>query len=144
MNRLLNITADAQIHKIDCATEDDVDEFEDNPTVGPDLNPMRPYLDSGRQTKWNYELSELFADHFQEEQEIILTKELRVMVTDMFLDRLSRLSRRWREYQSHTPEEEKNKAQRKKRLARRNTRRLDVSYPLRDFLHSDHELQALQ
>jgi hypothetical protein len=46
MNRLINITADAQIHKIDCATEDDVDEFEDNPTVGPDLNPMRPYLDN--------------------------------------------------------------------------------------------------
>ena len=50
MNWLMNITADAEIHKVDCATEEEADEFEDGQAVGPNLNPMRPYLDTGRHT----------------------------------------------------------------------------------------------
>jgi len=144
MNLLMNITADAQIHKVDCATEEEVDNFEDDPTVGPELDPMRPYLNSSKHTRWNYELSELFVDHFQEEQDLVFTKEYRVMVADMFLDRLSRLSRMWREHHTLTQLMQENKAQRTKKIARRNTRRVDVSILYVNILHSDDVLQALQ
>jgi hypothetical protein len=130
MNRLMNITADAEIHKVNCATEEEADDFEDGQTAGPELDPMRPYLDTGRHTRWNDELSELFVEHFQEEQGVMLTNKDKGTVADMFLDRLSRLSRRWREYQTLTPEAQEYKGQRRKELARRNTRRVDVSYSL--------------
>ena len=133
MNRLMNITADAEIHKVNCATEEEADDFEEGYTEGPELNSMRPYLETGRNTKWNYELCELFVEHFQEEQEVILSKSDIDIVEDMFLARLSRLSRTWREYQAHTPEAQEEKGQRTKELARRNTRRVDVSYSLRFF-----------
>ena len=94
MNRLMNITADAEIHKVNCATEEEADDFEEGYTEGPELNPMRPYLETGRNTKWNYELCELFVEHFQEEQEVILSKSDIDIVEDMFLARLSRLHKR--------------------------------------------------
>jgi hypothetical protein len=101
---------------------------EDGQTVGPNLNPMSPYLDTGRHTRWNDELSELFVEHLQEEEEVIFTKKDRKMVEDMFLARLGRLSRKWREYWTLTPEGREKKRQRTKGLARRNNRRVDVSY----------------
>jgi hypothetical protein len=128
MNRLMNITADAEIHKVDCATEEEADDFENGQTEGPELNPMRPYLETARYTTWNYELSELFVEHFQEEQEVTLSKSDRETVADMFLARLSRLQRTWREYQTLTPQTREEKGRRTKELARRNTRRVDVSY----------------
>ena len=128
MNRLLNITADAEIHQVNCATEEEADNFEDGQTAGPELNPMRPYLDTGRHTKWNYELCQQFVDYFQDEEEVLLTRRDREKVAEMFLARLSRLSRQWREHHNLTPEEKEEKAQRTKELARRNTRRVDVSY----------------
>ena len=127
MNRLMNITKDAEIHKVDCATEEEADDFEDGQNMGPGLNPMRPYLDTVKHTRWNDDLSELFVEHFQEEEEVMFTKRDRVTVADMFLARLSRLSRKWREYQTLTPEKQEEKRQRTKELARRNTRRVDVS-----------------
>jgi hypothetical protein len=133
MNRLMNINADTEIHKVDCVTEEDADDFEDGQTVGPELNPMRPYLDTSRHTRWNDELSELFFEHFQEEEGVVFTKKDREMVEDMFLARLGRLSRTWREYWILSPEGRKKKGQRTKGLARRNTRRVDVSYSLCEY-----------
>ena len=130
MNRLMNITADAEILKVHCATEEEVDSFEDDQTVGPELNQMRPYLATGRHTRWNDELCELFVEHFQEEEEGMFTSHDKEMVEDMFLDRLRRLSRTWREFQTLTPNAQEEKRQRTKKLARRNTRRVDVSYSL--------------
>ena len=63
----MNITADAEIHKVDCVTEEDIDYFEDGQTEGPDLNPMCPYLNTGRHTRWNHKLFKLFVEHFQED-----------------------------------------------------------------------------
>jgi hypothetical protein len=56
MNRLMNITADAEIHQVDSATEEEVDDFETGQGMGHELNPMRPYLETGRHTTWNDEL----------------------------------------------------------------------------------------
>jgi hypothetical protein len=128
MNRLMNISADAEIHKVYCATEEEADDFEDGQTVGPDLNPMRPYLNTSRRTSWNDELSELFVEHFQKEEDAIFTQRDRQMVEEMFLARLGRLSRTWREYRTLNQEGREEKRQRTNGLARRNTRRLDVSY----------------
>jgi hypothetical protein len=133
MNRLLNISTDAEIHKVDCATEEEADDFEDGQTVGPELDPMRPYLDTGRHTRWNDEICELFVEHFQKEEEVTFTKRDTEMVEDMFNDRLGRLSRKWREHRILTPEMQEEKAQRTRELARRNTRRVDVSYPLCEY-----------
>ena len=129
MNRLMNITADAEIHKVDCATEEEVDEFEEGLIGGPKLNPMRPYLETGRCTKWNYELCELFVEHFQDEQEVEFPNSHREIIADMFLARLGRLSRTWRD-RDLAPEMQKEKVRKMRELARRNTRRVDVSYAL--------------
>ena len=123
----MNITVDAEIYKVECATEEEVDDFGDGQIAGPELDPMRPYLDTGRHTSWNDELTELFVDHFEQEQEVKFTKHDRKMVEEMFLARLSRLSRRWREYQTLNPEMLKEKDRRKREFGRRNTRRVDVS-----------------
>src|SRR5271154_513560 len=135
MNRLMNISADAEIHKVNCATEEDVDDFEDGQTVGPEVNPMCPYLDSSRHTRWNNELAELFVEHFQEEEGVVFTERDRGMVEDMFLARLGRLSRTWREYWSLTPEGREKKGERVKGLARRDTRRVDVGYSLHEYFY---------
>ena len=133
MNRLMNISADAEIHKVDCATEEEVDDFEDGQAEGPELSPMRPYLNTGRHTRWNNELSELFVEHLQEEEEVVFTQKDREIAEQMFLARLGRLSRTWREYWNLTPERLEEKRQRTMELARRNTRRLDVSYTCKYF-----------
>jgi hypothetical protein len=38
------------------ATEEEVDDFETGQGMGHELNPMRPYLETGRHTTWNDEL----------------------------------------------------------------------------------------
>jgi hypothetical protein len=134
MNRLMYISADAKIHEVNCATEEEVDDFEDGHAVGPELNPMRPYLNTSRHTRWNDELSELFVEHFQEEEDVIFTQRDVAMVEEMFLARLGRLSRMWREYWTLSPEGLEEKRQRTNALARKNTRRVDVSYSSCEYL----------
>jgi len=96
--------------------------------MGPQLNPMRPYLETGRHTTWNDELSEMFVDHFQEEEEVSFTEKDRDNVGEMFLARIARLSRTWQDCQNLSQEAREEKRQRANELGRRNTRRVDVSY----------------
>ncbi|KAF8801718.1 hypothetical protein BYT27DRAFT_7114412 [Phlegmacium glaucopus] len=125
MNRLMNISADAEIHKVDCITEEEADDFEEGQAVGPELNPMHPYLDTSKHTRWNNELAKLFVEHLQEEEEgVTFTQKDKEMVEEMFLARLGRLSRTWREYWTLSPEGREKKRQRMRGLAQRNTRRL--------------------
>ncbi|KAF8810359.1 hypothetical protein BYT27DRAFT_7209607 [Phlegmacium glaucopus] len=86
MNQLMGISADAEIHKVDCITEEEADDFEEGQAVGPELNPMRPYLDTSKHTRWNNELAELFVEHLQEEEEgVTFTQKDKEMVEEMFL-----------------------------------------------------------
>lgn len=117
MNQLMKITADAEIHKVDCATEEEADDFENGENDGPLLDPMRPYLETGRNTKWNYELCEAFVQYFETEEGGMFTKNDTEMVADMFLARLSRLSRMWREYQALSPDTQEKKKERTRKLA---------------------------
>ena len=78
---------------------------------------MHPYLDTGRHTMWNNELSELFVEHFQDEEEAVFMEKDKEMVAEMFLARLFRLSRKWKEHHALTPEVQEKKGQRTKELA---------------------------
>ncbi|KAF8806866.1 hypothetical protein BYT27DRAFT_7256879 [Phlegmacium glaucopus] len=130
MNRLMNISTDAEIHKVDCITEEQADNFEEG-AVGPELNPMHLYLDTSKHTRWNNELAELFVEHLQEEEEgVTFTQKDKEMVEEMFLACLGQLSRTWREYWTLSPEGREKKRRRMRGLVRRNTRRVDVSYSL--------------
>jgi hypothetical protein len=127
MNRLMGIGKDKGISEVNCATEEEVDDFEEGITTGPDLCPMRPYLNSTRHTSWNDALCDMFVEHFEEEESTELTPDNKVTVEIMFLDRLSRLVRSWRESHKFSSEELKAREMKSNQLARRNTRRVDVS-----------------
>jgi hypothetical protein len=129
MNRLMHISKDKDVSRIDCATEEEVEEFSEGITTGPEIDPMRPYLNSARQTSWNDALCEMFVKDFEEEQRIELTPDEKDAVEIMFLDRLARLVRPWRESQKFTAEESYEREQYSHDRARKNTRRVDVSRP---------------
>ena len=46
MNRLMGIEKDKEISRIDCATDEEVDEFEEGTAPGPERSPMHPRLHS--------------------------------------------------------------------------------------------------
>lgn len=127
MNRLMEIKTDKAISGVDCATEEEVNEFEEGFTTGPELHPMRPYLDSSRHNAWNDELCEKFIEQFEEEVGTELTLDNKATIEKMFHDRLSRLVRTWKESKIFSSEELKERELKSNQLARRNTRRLDVS-----------------
>jgi len=126
MNRLMKIKHDRDAFRIDSVTQEEIDEFEQGITMGPKLDPMRPFLESSKQNIWNDTLCDLFTEHFEEEGDVELTPEQKETVERMFLDRLSRLSRKWREAQKFTDSQVADREKMSNRLARRNTRRLDV------------------
>ena len=127
MNRLMGIAKDKDISRVDCATKEEVEGFEEGTTTGPDLCPMRPYLNSIRHTAWNDALCDLFVDHFEEEEGIELTPDNKTIIENMFLDRLSRLVRSWRECHKFSAEELYERKLESNKKSRRNTRRVDVS-----------------
>ena len=56
-------------------------------------------------------------EHFHNEEEAVFTEKDKEMVAEMFLARLFRLSRKWREHHALTPEAQEKKGQRTKELA---------------------------
>jgi hypothetical protein len=129
MNRLMGIGKDNEIFKVDCATEEEIKEFEEGTTTGPGLCPMHPYLNSTRHTSWNDTLCDMFVEHFEEEEGTELTPDNKTTIENMFLDRLSRLVRSRREWHKFSAEELYERELRSNQKSRRNTRRVDVSQP---------------
>lgn len=129
MNRLMGIGKDNEIFKVDCATEEEIKEFEEGTMTGPGLCPMRPYLNSTRHTSWNDTLCDMFVEHFKEEEGTVLTLDNKMMIENMFLDHLSRLVRSWREWHKFSAEELYERELRSNQKSRRNMRRVDVSQP---------------
>jgi len=138
MNRLMGIENDKDAAQIDSATVEEIEEFEEGTAMGPELDPMRPFLASSKHNSWNDELCEMFTEHFEEEQGIELTPEEKDTVEGMFLDRLSRLSRQWTKARKFTESQLFEKEKMTNELARRNTRRLDVSQCPSSFLTLRH------
>jgi len=100
---------------------------ENGTTEGPELDPMRPYLDSSQSNSWNNILCENFVDYFEQHEGFELTQDNKDAIEEMFHDRLARLGRRWREVQTISPEELRERELKSNQQARRNTRRVDVS-----------------
>jgi hypothetical protein len=127
MNRLMDIKNNKEVSRVCCASEEEVNDFEEGTATGPELCPMRPYLNSNRHTTWNDVLCEMFVESFEEEASTELTPDAKATIEKMFLDRLSRLVRPWNESQKFSSEQLNEKRSKSNRLARRNTRRVDVS-----------------
>lgn len=127
MNRLMGIKNDKDISQVDCPTDEEVNRFEEGLATAPDLSPMRPYLNATRHTSWNDTLCEMFVEDFKNEQEIELTADIKETIETMFLDRLRRLVRPWRESHMFSPERLQERRLESNQQSRRNTRRVDVS-----------------
>jgi hypothetical protein len=127
MNRLLGIENDKEISKVHCATDDEVGEYEEGIIAAPELDPMRPYLNSSRSNSWNNVLCDKFVDYFEEDGGYALTQDNKDLIEEMFHARLLRLGRVWRETHRFSPEELRKREIKSNQLARRNTRRVDVS-----------------
>ena len=69
----------------------------------------------------------MFVESFEGEVDIELTPDDKATIEKMFLDRLNRLVRPWNESQKFSSEQLNEKKLKSNRLARRNTRRVDVS-----------------
>jgi hypothetical protein len=85
--------------------------------TGPDLQTL----------SWNESLCELFIEQFQAEQGMSLTTEESDEIEDMFHARLGRLTRKWQEGNKYSKGQVLEREKISKQLARRNSRRLDVS-----------------
>ncbi|KAF8801625.1 hypothetical protein BYT27DRAFT_7215941 [Phlegmacium glaucopus] len=68
----------------------------------------------------------MFIKHFEEEECVELTEEEKITVEMMFLDRLQRLCRPWREAQKFTDAELLERERRSNARGWRNTRRVDL------------------
>ena len=132
MNRLIYINKDSDVSGVDCAMAEEVEEFEEGTIAAPELDPMRPYLDTTRHTSWNDVLCEMFVEHFQDEEGVKMTPDDMETVEKMFINRLGRLSRIWKSFHKFTPEELSARKDQSNALSRRNTRRVDVGQS-RDF-----------
>ena len=82
MNRLMGIKKDKEISGVDCAMEEEVDEFEEGTTTAPKICPMHPYLNSTQHTSWNDALCEMFVEHFEKEEGVELTPDNKGMRED--------------------------------------------------------------
>ncbi|KDR72073.1 hypothetical protein GALMADRAFT_213521 [Galerina marginata CBS 339.88] len=126
MNTLLGIDQDKDVVDIDAATEDEVEEFNEGTVTSPSLDPMRPFLENIKPNSWNNALCVLFTAHFEQEQGTEFTSEEIMTVEDMFMARLDRLTRVWRESRKFTGSELSEREKVAHKHARRNTRRLDL------------------
>lgn len=127
MNRLIGIKKDKEITRIYCATEEEVDKFEEGTTTAPELCPMHPYLNSSQHTSWNDALCKMFIEHFKKEEDIERTPDDKVKIKIMFLSCLNRISWPWRDSHRFSPEELYTKELKSNQLARRNSLRVDIS-----------------
>lgn len=126
MNSLMSMENDRDVVKVDSATKKEIEEFEEGTGAAPELDPMRPFLQSSKQNSWNDTLCEMFIGHLEEEEDFFLTTEEESVVEKMFLDRLGRLSRIWTEARKFSNSQVFEKSKASNQLARRNTRRVDV------------------
>ena len=96
----MGIKNDKGISGVCCTLEDEVQDFEEGTTTGPDLSPMCPYLNSSQHMTWNDALCEMFVENFEGEMGTELPPDTKTTIEKMFLDHLSHLVQPWNESQS--------------------------------------------
>ena len=104
MNCLMGIKNNKGISGVCCASEDEVQDFEEGTTTGPDLCPMCPYLNSGQHMTWNHALCKMFVESFEGEMDTELPPDAKTTIEKLFLDCLT-LVWPWNESQSVSSEE---------------------------------------
>ena len=136
MNELLHINNDEQIKSVESAKVEEVCGYQEGTHKGPTLDPMRAFLKLKDRTErvavkaWNTDLTELFVDYFEDEKEMNLSREERIYIGDLFLDRLGRLARKWQEFEKLTEEEREIKKVKYHKHQRMNSRRVEVGFLL--------------
>jgi hypothetical protein len=132
MNYLLGIKKDDDFCKIRQPTKEEVDLFGDESGPGPSLKKMRPYFEELK-CAWNNDLAEQFVVYFTTRlyPEVHFTMDDKLDIETMFMERLSRLKRKWSEMQAKDKAggvavrlQEKQQTLERQRA---NTRRLTVS-----------------
>lgn len=131
---MLHIKNDEEIKSVESATVEEVFGYLEGTHEGPTLDPMHAFLKTKDRTErvavktWNTELAELFVNYFEDEKEMVLSKEERVYIGDLFLDRLNRLARKWQECEKLTEEKREIKKLKYYKGQRTNSRRVEVRF----------------
>ena len=105
MNKLLGISRNDDIVKIDLATYEQVESYETGNGDEPTLNPMRPYLNGKLLIEWNNKICELFVEHLAKEKEWRLTEFARDVLETAFENRLSTLQKNVRRLANKSQEQ---------------------------------------
>jgi hypothetical protein len=133
MNELLHINNDEEIKSVESATVEEVLGYQEGTHEGPTLDPMHAFLKTKDRTErvavkaWNTDLAELFVDYFEDEKEMNLSTEEKMIIGDLFLDHLGRLARKWQECEKLTKEEREIKKVKYYKCQRTNSRRVEVA-----------------
>ena len=101
--------------------------FEEGTEHPPMLDPMHPFIQTSSRNSWNESLCELFIEQFQAEQGMSLMTEESEEIEEMFHARLGRLTRKWQEGKKYSKGQVLEREKISIQLARRNSRRVDVS-----------------
>ena len=127
MNRLMDINQDKDVFDIETATREEMEGFKEGTEHPPTLDPMHPFIQTSSRNSWNESLCELFIEQFQAEQGMSLTTEESEEIEEMFHARLGRLTRKWQEGKKYSKGQVLEREKISIQLARRNSRRVDVS-----------------
>lgn len=141
MNELMDMSTYNDIVDVALASDEDADEFRKGYGNPPSLEPLHPYFGRGFMTHpWNKHLEGLFIQFYEDKLQVDLDQAVEDMIADMFMDRIDRLRRRYRELTKDIPEGEREAIkEEQKSNGRKNTRRMNVSpwscyiVPLPDF-----------
>lgn len=130
MNDLMDMTTYDDIVDVTLADDEDVGEFKKGYGNPPVLEPLRPYFGKGfKKHPWNKRLEELFIRHYEDKIDVVLGEEEEDIIGDMFIDRLERLRRRYRDLERELPDGEREALEEERKAkGRRNTRRVNVSF----------------
>ena len=105
MNKLLGISKNDDIVRIDLATHEEVQDYETGNGAEPSLDPMRPYLEGKLLVEWNNRLCEMFVEHLAEKEQWDLTEEVRCTLEMAFENRLSTLQKNFRRFAGKSEEQ---------------------------------------
>lgn len=129
MNNLMDMVTYSDIIDVTLADDTDAREFKKGYGNPPALEPLRPYFGRGfKKHPWNRHLEGLFIRHYEVEMDVALDEQGEDTIGDMFMERLDRLRRKYRELTKDMSDGEREALEEEgKAKGRRNTRRINVS-----------------
>ncbi|KAF5328348.1 hypothetical protein D9619_013349 [Psilocybe cf. subviscida] len=133
MNELMDMSTYDDI--IDATLADDAEarEFAQGDGNPPALEPLRPYFGRGfKKHLWNRRLEELFIQYYEDKMQVELDQKAQDTIADMFMERIERLRRKYRDLTKDIPDGEREAREEiKMAKGRRNTRRVNKLFDVR-------------